>query len=198
MPARTPGHTGRICLAARQCRLHADTGVSHLGLFTQPLSLALYDVQVVYKMTEKFERRHGRVAAERDVAKRSYYLAEGRIRTLYHYPEGDVTRARKVHTELLKYTLVLRRSVVVGLLLGALMSGVRQGVAAAHVVLTTCGGVRRAEDLALLDNVDCGSLGRRRARIRLLFSHGRVSLEPGNLATAKTNKKRTVGRDHES
>lgn len=47
-------------------------------------------------MTEKFERRHGRVAAERDVAKRSYYLAEGRIRTLYHYPEGDVTRARKV------------------------------------------------------------------------------------------------------
>lgn len=57
---------------------------------------ALYGVKVVYKMTEKFERRHGRVAAERDVAKRSYYLAEGRIRTLYHYPEGDVTRARKV------------------------------------------------------------------------------------------------------
>lgn len=47
-------------------------------------------------MTEKFERRHGRGAAERDVAKRSYYLAEGRIRTLYHYPEGDVTRTRKV------------------------------------------------------------------------------------------------------
>ncbi|CAN0511920.1 unnamed protein product, partial [Ectocarpus sp. 12 AP-2014] len=51
---------------------------------------------VVYKMTEKFERK-GVVAAERDVAKRSYYLAEGRIRTLYHYPEGDVTRARKMH-----------------------------------------------------------------------------------------------------
>ncbi|CAN0393322.1 unnamed protein product [Pylaiella littoralis] len=51
---------------------------------------------VVYKMTEKFDRREG-VAAERDVAKRSYYLAEGRIRTLYHYPEGDVTRARKMH-----------------------------------------------------------------------------------------------------
>eukprot|EP00752_Nemacystus_decipiens_P018589 g16667.t1 len=52
---------------------------------------------VVYKMTEKFERRHGQVAAEHEVAKRSYYLAEGRIRTLYHYPEGDVTRARKMH-----------------------------------------------------------------------------------------------------
>ena len=46
-------------------------------------------------MTEKFERKVG-VPAERDVAKRSYYLAEGRIRTLYHYPDGDVTRARKV------------------------------------------------------------------------------------------------------
>eukprot|EP00904_Undaria_pinnatifida_P000051 jgi/Undpi1/10046/HiC_scaffold_28.g12500.m1 len=51
---------------------------------------------VVYKMTEKFERKAG-VPAERDVAKRSYYLAEGRIRTLYHYPDGDVTRARKMH-----------------------------------------------------------------------------------------------------
>ncbi|CAN0399980.1 unnamed protein product [Laminaria digitata] len=48
-------------------------------------------------MTEKFERKAG-VPAERDVAKRSYYLAEGRIRTLYHYPDGDVTRARKVNT----------------------------------------------------------------------------------------------------
>eukprot|EP00903_Cladosiphon_okamuranus_P016150 g14905.t1 len=52
---------------------------------------------VVYKMAEKFERRHGQVAAERDVAKRSYYLAEGRIRTLYHYPERDITRASKMH-----------------------------------------------------------------------------------------------------
>ncbi|CAN0415525.1 unnamed protein product, partial [Ectocarpus sp. 12 AP-2014] len=54
---------------------------------------------VVYKMTEKFERKGG-VAAERDVAKRSYYLAEGRIRTLFHYPEGDVTRARKASSTL--------------------------------------------------------------------------------------------------
>lgn len=46
-------------------------------------------------MTEKFERNI-RVPAERDVAKRTYYLAEGRIRTLFHYPEGDVTRASKV------------------------------------------------------------------------------------------------------
>lgn len=58
--------------------------------------------QVVYKMTEKFDRNDG-VPAERDVAKRTYYLAEGRIHTLFHYPDGDVTRAskvaRKTHTD---------------------------------------------------------------------------------------------------
>ena len=46
-------------------------------------------------MTEKFAR-NGAVPAELDVAKRTYYLAEGRIRTLYHYPDGDVTRVCKV------------------------------------------------------------------------------------------------------
>ena len=53
-------------------------------------------------MTEKFERKPG-VPAERDVAKRSYYLSEGRIRTLYHYPDGDVTRARKVFIFLFRF-----------------------------------------------------------------------------------------------
>lgn len=55
-------------------------------------------IKVVYKMTEKFARNRG-VPAERDIAKRTYYLAEGRIRTLYHYPEGDVTRISKVRTK---------------------------------------------------------------------------------------------------
>lgn len=46
-------------------------------------------------MTEKFERDDA-VPADSNVAKRTYYLAEGRIRTLFHYPGGDVTRASKV------------------------------------------------------------------------------------------------------
>ncbi|CAM9824172.1 unnamed protein product [Sphacelaria rigidula] len=46
-------------------------------------------------MTEKFARDES-VPAYRNVAKRTYYLAEGRIRTLFHYSTGDVTRASKV------------------------------------------------------------------------------------------------------
>lgn len=46
-------------------------------------------------MTQKFEREPS-VLAHLDVAKRTYYLGEGRIRTLFHYPNGDVTRASKV------------------------------------------------------------------------------------------------------
>lgn len=52
-------------------------------------------IQIVHKMTEKFSRDFS-IAANLNVAKRSYYLAEGRIRTLFHYAESDVTRASKV------------------------------------------------------------------------------------------------------
>lgn len=48
-------------------------------------------------MTEKFER-DSCLAAHQDVAKRTYYLLEGRIRTLFHYAEDGVTRASKVST----------------------------------------------------------------------------------------------------
>lgn len=51
--------------------------------------------QVVYKMTEKFAR-NPRKFADTNVAKRTYYVAEGRIRTLYHYGSDSVTRASQV------------------------------------------------------------------------------------------------------
>ncbi|KAG5176116.1 hypothetical protein JKP88DRAFT_171511 [Tribonema minus] len=40
--------------------------------------------QMVAKMTEKYAREE-RIRAERDVAKRTFYVTEGRIRTLFHY-----------------------------------------------------------------------------------------------------------------
>ena len=60
-----------------------------------PGRTSICDGKVVHKMTEKFAR-NGAMPAELDVAKRTYYLAEGHIRALYHYPDSDVTRVCKV------------------------------------------------------------------------------------------------------
>ncbi|KAJ1445509.1 hypothetical protein M885DRAFT_549673 [Pelagophyceae sp. CCMP2097] len=53
---------------------------------------------VVHKMTQKFGRRPGR-AADDDVAKRTYYVQEGRIRTQFHYDEFRITRPTHVHVK---------------------------------------------------------------------------------------------------
>ena len=51
---------------------------------------------VVQKMTQKFARNDAK-PADQDVAKRTFYVQEGSIRTLYHYAEGRITRATKRH-----------------------------------------------------------------------------------------------------
>ena len=51
---------------------------------------------VVQKMTQKFERTPSK-PADTDVAKRTFYVQEGSIRTLYHYADGRITRATKRH-----------------------------------------------------------------------------------------------------
>jgi len=50
---------------------------------------------VVEKMTEKYSRDSG-TSAHDDVAKRTYYVTEGRIRTVYHYDDMRVTRPATV------------------------------------------------------------------------------------------------------
>jgi len=50
---------------------------------------------VIHKMALKFER-NGRLPADQDLAKRTFYLSENRIRSQFHYPEGRITR-RTVH-----------------------------------------------------------------------------------------------------
>lgn len=45
----------------------------------------------VAKMTEKFARNPAKRAHD-NIAKRTYYVSEGRIRTVYHYDDPRVTR----------------------------------------------------------------------------------------------------------
>jgi len=49
----------------------------------------------IRKMTEKFARNQD-ISADQDVAKRVFYLAEGRIRVDHHYGEQRVTRSGRV------------------------------------------------------------------------------------------------------
>ncbi|CAM9228570.1 unnamed protein product, partial [Choristocarpus tenellus] len=51
---------------------------------------------VVYKMTEKYQRNRN-TPADQDIAKRTFYLSDGRIQTIYHYADGSVTSASKMH-----------------------------------------------------------------------------------------------------
>ncbi|CAM9369059.1 unnamed protein product, partial [Discosporangium mesarthrocarpum] len=51
---------------------------------------------VVYKMAEKYERNRS-APAEQDVSKRTFYLSEGRIHTIYHHADDNVTSATKMH-----------------------------------------------------------------------------------------------------
>lgn len=50
---------------------------------------------VIEKMTEKYARNPSRHAHE-DPAKKTYYVVDGRIRTLYHYDDARVTRPASV------------------------------------------------------------------------------------------------------
>ena len=47
-------------------------------------------------MTLKFARNRDK-PADQDIAKRTFYLQEGRIRTLYHYAESRITRETTTH-----------------------------------------------------------------------------------------------------
>lgn len=49
----------------------------------------------ISKMAEKYSRNPSRKAHE-DVAKRTYYICEGRVRTVYHYDDPRVTRKASV------------------------------------------------------------------------------------------------------
>mmetsp|Transcript_69999 Transcript_69999/g.195823 ORF Transcript_69999/g.195823 Transcript_69999/m.195823 type:complete len:880 (-) Transcript_69999:41-2680(-) len=51
---------------------------------------------VTQKMTLKFARNPDK-PADQDIAKRTFYLQEGRIRTLYHYAESRITRETTTH-----------------------------------------------------------------------------------------------------
>ena len=53
------------------------------------------DLQVI-KMTEKFSRNLER-SAEEDIAKRTYYVKENRVRTQYHYANSCITRSTVGH-----------------------------------------------------------------------------------------------------
>uniref|UniRef100_A0A7S1KU27 Dynein regulatory complex subunit 7 n=1 Tax=Percolomonas cosmopolitus TaxID=63605 RepID=A0A7S1KU27_9EUKA len=52
----------------------------------------------VLKMSEKFERDSSKIADE-DVAKRTFYLNEGRMRLLYHYGPDKITHAVREYTK---------------------------------------------------------------------------------------------------
>jgi hypothetical protein len=52
--------------------------------------------QIVHKITEKYARDYT-IPAHTNIAKRTYYVNEGRIRSLYHYANDRVTRAAKMH-----------------------------------------------------------------------------------------------------
>eukprot|EP00953_Heterococcus_sp_UTEX-ZZ885_P009290 5491-Heterococcus_DN1.PRE.2 len=52
--------------------------------------------QIVHKMTEKYARDYS-IPAHTNVAKRTYYVNEGRIRSLYHYANDRVTRVAKMY-----------------------------------------------------------------------------------------------------
>ena len=49
----------------------------------------------ISKMSEKYSRNVSRKAHE-DIAKRTYYISEGRARTVYHYDDPRVTRKATV------------------------------------------------------------------------------------------------------
>lgn len=63
-----------------------------------PDGLHASEEHVVFKMTEKFARNLN-LPAHRDPAKRTYYITEGKIRTLYHYAKDRVTCASKMHSK---------------------------------------------------------------------------------------------------
>ncbi len=52
----------------------------------------------IRKMTEKFGR-NAAVDADADVAKRVYYLAEGRLRVDYHFGLNRITNSSRLFTK---------------------------------------------------------------------------------------------------
>ena len=51
---------------------------------------------IVLKMTEKFERNPSKQAKD-DIAKRTYYVSENKVRTQFHYADTCITRSNSLH-----------------------------------------------------------------------------------------------------
>jgi hypothetical protein len=80
-------------LVYRSVRLVQDVSVNKSPYVLQDAG-PTSDV-VVAKMTEKFARNKAKRAVE-DMAKRTFYVAESRVRTVYHYDDPKVTRPAAV------------------------------------------------------------------------------------------------------
>lgn len=77
-------------LMYRSVRLAVDNTGSSKSPYTLQDAGPVSDV-VVAKMTEKYARNPARRAHD-NVAKRTFYVSEGRVRTIYHYDDPRVTR----------------------------------------------------------------------------------------------------------
>ena len=82
-------------MSYRSVTVHEDMSGGAKPAYTLPGVHGAPDL-IAEKMAVKFDRNETQPASL-DVAKRSYYIKEGRIRTLYHYGEGRVTREQTVH-----------------------------------------------------------------------------------------------------
>lgn len=145
-------------LKYRSVTMHEETTQQGKPQHTLPAADAGAPDLVSDKVTVKFARNPD-VEADEDIAKRTFYLQDGRIRTLYHYADSRITRQEKVH---FKDRLLAAAQTMDGMLgpqtqsdaetdaLLAVVASERdvlQEVRRAHIEANELLGVRRAEEL---------------------------------------------------